>query len=72
MNLVMTGPGDGGMLMETCRSIVAFDRANSGEVEPTVRQIYETFCHSEVTRVSVMRPNTVDNYELDMWENLGK
>ena len=44
------------------------DHANGGEVEPMGRQIYETFRHSEVMRVSVMRPNTVDKYELEMWE----
>ena len=33
MHLVMTGLGDGSILMETCRSIVAIDRANSGEAE---------------------------------------
>ena len=35
-------------------------------------QINETFRHSEVTRVSVMMPNTVNNYELEMWEDLEK
>ena len=35
-------------------------------------QINETFHHSEVTRVSVMMPNTVNNYELEMWEDLEK
>ena len=33
-------------------------------------QINETFRHSEVTRVSVMMPNTINNYELEMWEKL--
>ena len=35
-------------------------------------QINETFRHSEVTRVSVMMPNTLNNYELEMWEDLEK
>ena len=34
MHLVMTGLGDRGMLMETCRSIIAMDRASNGEGEP--------------------------------------
>ena len=49
--------------METCRSIVDIDRTNSGEAEPMGRQIYETFRH---------RPNTVNNHELETWENFGK
>ena len=47
MHLVTTGPGDGGMLMETCRSIIAMDRANNGEGEPMGSQIYETFLRRE-------------------------
>ena len=58
------------MSMETCMSIVAMDHANSGEEEPMGSQIYETFLHTEVTDVSVMMPNTVEHYELEMWEGL--
>ena len=46
MHLVVTRPGDGGMMMETSRSIFAIDHANSGEVEPMRNQMYETFHHS--------------------------
>ena len=35
-------------------------------------QIYKTFRHIAVMRVSVMMPNTVNNYELEMWEDLEK
>ena len=62
----MMGPGDGGMLMETCRNIIAIYHANSREMEPMGSQIYETFNHSEVTRVSSMTPNTFNNYELEI------
>ena len=35
-------------------------------------QIYKTFRHIAVMRVSVMMPNTVNNYKLEMWEDLEK
>ena len=61
MYLVMTGPGDGCMLMETCRSIIVIDHAINGEVEPMGRQIYETFLPNEVAD-NIMMPNAVENY----------
>ena len=33
LNLVMTGPGDGSILMDTYRAIIATDHANKGEAE---------------------------------------
>ena len=59
------------MLMETCRSIIAMDCANRGEVEPMGKQIYETFLPSEVTEVTIMMQKAVNNYDLEMWEDLG-
>ena len=35
------------------------------------KQIYETFLPSEVTEVTIMMQKAVNNYDLEMWENLG-
>ena len=36
------------------------------------KQIYETILPSEVTGVNIMRSNVADNYDLEMWEDLGQ
>ena len=48
LHLVVTGPGDGNIIMDTCMAIIAADRTNQGEVEPMGRQIYEIFLPCEV------------------------
>ena len=48
IHLIVTGPGDGTLLMDVCRALIATDRANKGEVEPMGRQIYEIFLPCEV------------------------
>ena len=59
MHMVMAGPGDGVMLMETCHSIIAMERTNDEVGEAMVSQNYETFLHNEVTDVSIMIPNSI-------------
>ena len=71
--MVMAGPWDGGMLMEACRSIIAMDCANSDEVETLGKQIYETFQNNVVTEVSIIKPNSIEHYEVEGlagWEHL--
>ena len=56
--------------METCLSIITMDRANSDEGEAMVCQIYETFLHNVVTDVSIMKPNSIEHYELEQLDGL--
>ena len=68
----MTGSGDGTILMDTCRAIIATDQANKGEMEPMGRQIYETFQPCEVAGVTIVKPNATNYYDLEMWEDLSQ
>ena len=58
------------MLLEACRSILAIDCANGDEVEAMGKQIYKTFQHNVVTDVSIMKPNSIEHYEVEEWAGL--
>ena len=64
--MIVTGPGDGTILMDACRAIIATDRGNKVEVEPMGRQIYETFMPCKVVGVTIVKPNAADYYDLEM------